>query len=324
MAIKQLRALFNPENYHGWNRSKRYFEGWYYKLISEDEKSAVALIPGIAMDEKGNKQAFIQVLDGKKFKAYYHKFEADKFIPHPKKFELQIGTNSFSRNRLSLDMPELKGELTFTNMVNWPNEWYSPGIMGPFSFIPFMECYHGILSMDHKVEGQLVIDGEKMNFDGGRGYMEKDWGHSFPSAYIWMQSNHFEEAGISFKASVAKIPWLGSSFVGFIAELWIKDQLIQFTTYNFTRLRKSIAGQENVELLMENNRHRLEVLAHRHNATELASPIAGFMDGRINESMTSEINVRLLDKKSQKLIFHGTGKNAGLEVAGNIPEITFK
>jgi hypothetical protein len=322
MLFKKTKALFNSEQYHGWGRSKRYFEGWYYKLISADEKHALAVIPGIAMDEKGNQQAFIQVLDGKQLTAQYHKFNSSEFKPKPGIFELDLAQNFFSKNKVQLNLPGIVGELNFKQMVNWPNEWYSPGIMGPFSFVPFMECYHGILSMDHQIEGVLEIDGQVVDFNNGRGYMEKDWGHSFPSAYIWMQSNHFAEKGISLKASVAKIPWLTSSFVGFIAGLWLQDRLIQFTTYNFTKLRKSFANQERVDLVMENGKHRLEILAHRDQATELASPIAGFMDGRISESMTSKIEVQVWDKKAGKVLFEGIGENAGLEVAGNIPEIT--
>ena len=151
--------------------------------------------------------------------------------------------------------------------------------------------------------------------------MEKDWGQSFPSAYFWMQTNHFSETGISFKASVAKIPWLRSSFVGFIAGIWLHDRLIQFTTYNSSHLRKSFANNEKVELVMENPNHRIEILAKRNDSTELASPILGFMDGRISESMTSEIEVQLFDKKNQKIIFTDIGRNAGLEVAGKIDEI---
>ncbi|MEZ4893124.1 MAG: tocopherol cyclase family protein [Saprospiraceae bacterium] len=37
----------------------------------------------------------------------------------------------------------------------------------------------------------LTINGEELDFTGGKGYMEKDWGRSFPSAYFWMQTNHF-------------------------------------------------------------------------------------------------------------------------------------
>ncbi len=46
-----------------------------------------------------------------------------------------------------------------------------------------------------------------------------------------MQTNHFSKPGISLKASVANIPWLGRSFVGFIAGLYFENQLIEFTTY---------------------------------------------------------------------------------------------
>ena len=66
MILDKLHALWHPECYHGWGKTKRFFEGWYYKLVSEDQTHALAVIPGIAMDEMGNKQAFIQVLDGKK------------------------------------------------------------------------------------------------------------------------------------------------------------------------------------------------------------------------------------------------------------------
>ena len=31
----------------------------------------------------------------------------------------------------------------------WPVKVTSPGAMGPYAFVPFMECYHGVVSMDH-------------------------------------------------------------------------------------------------------------------------------------------------------------------------------
>ncbi|MFT5384153.1 MAG: tocopherol cyclase [Saprospiraceae bacterium] len=321
MLQKKLQALFNPEQYHGWGRTKRYFEGWYYKVVNEVEDRAFAFIPGIAMDKEGSQQAFVQVLDGKKRTAEYHKFEAKDFKPEAGKFEVKIADNFFSTKKIILDLPTVNGELNFMNQVPWPSSWYSPGIMGPFSFVPFMECYHGILSMNHSIEGQLKIHDELIDFTKGRGYMEKDWGHSFPSAYIWMQTNHFSQPGISLKASVAKIPWMGSSFVGFIAGVWLKDRLIEFTTYNFTKLQKSYADQEKVELVMENRNYRLEILAHREASTALASPISGFMDGRIEESMTTKIEVRLYDKKSQRILLEDTGRNTCLEVAGKVHEI---
>jgi len=313
--------MFNPDQYHGWGRDKRYFEGWYFKVVSESEDRAFAFIPGIAMNEEGDKQAFIQVLDGKKLTAEYHKFKASDFHPEPGKFELEIAGNHFSNCRILLDIPEIKGELTFNGNVGWPRKWYSPGIMGPYSFVPLMECYHGILSMDHIIKGSLRIGHEEIDFTDGRGYIEKDWGKSFPSAYIWLQTNHFSKPGTSLKVSVAKIPWMGTSFTGFIAGLFVNGQLFRFTTYNSTHLLKSFADGERVELIMQNKKYRLEITARRDSATELASPISGFMDGRISESMTDVAEVILSERITGKKLFHDTGRNAGLEVAGNIQEI---
>jgi hypothetical protein len=136
-----------------------------------------------------------------------------------------------------------------------------------------------------------------------------------------MQSNHFSEAGISLKCSVAKIPWMRGSFVGFIAGVWLKDRLLRFTTYNQSKLRKSYADEREVEIVLENKNYLLEILAVRDGATALASPINGFMKGRIEESMTSSITVMLTDKKNNTVLLNDSGKNAGLEVAGNIKEI---
>ena len=317
----KMKALFNAEQYHGWGKTKRYFEGWYYKVISADEQQAYAFIPGVAMDEQGERHAFVQVLNGKQRTAAYHRLPFEQFAPQGGKFEVSIGDNFFSRERIHLQLPNIQGELRFEGLVPWSNSWYSPNIMGPFSFVPMMQCYHGILSMTHHIEGRLSMDGADIDWTGGRGYMEKDWGRSFPSGYIWMQTNHFSDPDVSIKSSVARIPYLGTSFVGFIAGIWLHDRLLEFTTYNGTRLRRSFADEERVELIYENRRHRLEILAHRQAGTALASPISGFMDGRIEESMTATVEVQLTDRKRKRILLEDTGRNAGLEVAGKIEDV---
>jgi tocopherol cyclase len=321
VTIQKLNALFNPESFQGWGKKKKYFEGWYFKVVNESETEAYAYIPGIAMDENGQSHAFIQVLNGKQKTAEYHTFESRDFIPSTGLFKISIGSNHFSRESIALDLPGIKGHLEFSGNIPWPNKWYSPGIMGPYAFAPFLECYHGVVSMDHSLKGSLEINGKIVDFGNGRGYIEKDWGRSFPSAYIWIQTNHFGSKGISLKASVAKIPWLRSSFVGFIAGFYLGNQLIRFTTYNRSSLVKSRVQPGIVELELVNRDYRLEIAAHRDIATALASPIRGMMEGRIEESMTSLAEIRLTDRKSGELIFSDTGRNVSLEVAGNIEEI---
>ena len=319
--IQSVRALFNPDQFQGNGKEKRYFEGWYFKVVNESQTAAYAVIPGVAMDDAGRKQAFIQVLDGKRHTAVYHKFDFESFSFSEKEFSIAIGKNSFSAHHLELDLPGMSGRLEFSDLVPWPKPFYSPGIMGPYAFIPFMECYHGILSMDHSVDGKLSVEDREIDFGGGRGYTEKDWGRSFPSSYVWMQSNHFSLPGISLKASVAKIPWIRNSFVGFIAGVWLHNRLIRFTTYNGSSLKKLRIDPGKVELVVENKQHQFSIMVSREAATGLASPIQGMMDGRIEESMTSSLEVLLTDKKTGQVILNDTGRNGGLEVAGEISEI---
>jgi tocopherol cyclase len=317
----RVKNIFYPDRFQGWGRTKSYFEGWYFKLVDETGDAALAVIPGVAMDGFGKQHAFIQVLDGRKKTSNYHRFSFEDFRAIPDAFEVSIKSNKFSSAGIELDLPELKGSLEFLNPVAWPNPVYAPGIMGPFSFVPFMECYHGIVSMDHGLTGTLILSGQEINFENGRGYIEKDWGHSFPSAYIWMQSNHFSRTGISIKLSVAKIPWLTGSFTGFICGIWINDQLIRFTTYNRSALKKCFVDQAAVSITLESPDYLLEVNAIRDHATQLAAPIRGFMDGRIEESMSAKISVRLIERGSDNVILQDIGLHAGLEVAGLISEL---
>ena len=316
--LTKIRSLFNPPMYQGWGNRKKYFEGWYFKVVNAQETKAFAFIPGIAMDESGESHAFIQLLDGKAKKAEYFPFDAALFKPSDKKFEVAIGTSRFSYDGLTFDMPAIKGTLSFRGCVPWPSRWYSPGIMGPYTFAPFMECNHGIVSMDHSIAGSLVINGEEIDFTGGRGYIEKDWGHSFPSAYIWMQSNHFDQPGVSFKASVARIPWVTGNFTGFIAGFWFNNRLYRFTEYNRSRLSKLRTSESGAEIEFRNRHYTLRLAAPVDKATSLAAPVRGLMDGRIEESMTSVISLTLSDTSTGQIIYSGNGRNGSVEISGDI------
>lgn len=318
--LHRLNSIFNPERFQGHGKTKSYFEGWYFKLVSKDKRS-LAIIPGLAYDEHGKGHAFIQILDGNRKTGSYIRFDISQFRAAKDKFLVTIGGNVFSDQQITLNLEELKGTISFRETVGWPKPWYSPGIMGPFSFVPFMECYHGIVSMDHQLQGSLVFNGETIDFWDGRGYLEKDWGRSFPSAYTWMQSNHFSERGISLKCSVARIPWLGSSFTGFIAGLWLKDHLIRFTTYNSSDLLACQINREQVKIRLKNPDYFLDILAYRSEATQLAAPIRGAMEGRIQETMDARLDIKLTLARSGKTVIEDSGHHAGLEVAGDIEKI---
>lgn len=275
------------------------------------------------MGQDGEKHAFIQVMDGKNCRAEYHRFEARDFRPSAHRFELEVGANYFSSEKMILDLPGIRGEIQFKNSTPWPKMWGAPGIMGWYSFVPFMECNHGIVSLHHGLDGQLNFTGQPdirvAPFTGGKGYIEKDWGRSFPRAYVWMQSNHFKHAErISVMASVAHIPWLGSHFIGFISGMWLEDRLFKFATYTGARKFLSITNEQ-VELIFKGPSTELRILARQAAGAALISPLSGEMKGKIQESLLATLQVELLENGQR--IFEDTGRNAGLEVAGAVESL---
>jgi hypothetical protein len=319
--VKKIRALWRPEMYHGWGKSKPYFEGWYLKIVDATRTHAYAVIPGISHGANGEDHSFIQVLDGIAKKSYYFKFPVTAFRPGHYDFSLELGNNTFSRNEVVLDLPLLKGRLSFQNHILWPSTFFSPGVMGWYSFVPMMECYHGVLSMHHDIRGSLhrMDKNELISFDEGLGYMEKDWGKSFPSWWIWIQSNHFSKnKSASVMVSVARIPFLGSHFNGFLGGWYFKGKLYRFTTYTGAKLKTRVVGTS-IHITLSDKVYRLEIQAKQEpGAGELKSPIRGEMTGKVNESLQGILQVSFF--QGDKCLYQDQGKMAGVEVAGDVPD----
>jgi len=315
------KALWNHDMYHGWNKHKNYFEGWYVKIVSADQGHAYAFIPGISKETETNGHAFIQVMEGVKAQSQYIRFETDQFKPSQDRFDTQLGANRFHKNGLSLDLDGIKGELVFKNTHPWPTRMMAPGIMGWYSFVPFMQCYHGVVSLHHELEGSLNINGEVVDFTGGIGYIEKDWGTSFPKTWIWTQTNHLSNStgANCLMASVAHIPWLGQHFIGFLCGLMLDGELHVFTTYNGSKYTALIEGEE-IFLMFKHKSKVLEITAHKKAGAELISPMKGSMQGKLEESLQSELDIRL--SIDGTVVYEGLGTSAGLEIAGPLELIT--
>jgi tocopherol cyclase len=320
---RYLDLTFHPERYHGYEKKPPFFEGWYYKMVSADRATRYAIIPGIFLsDDPARHHAFIQVFDGVSGRATYHRYPAEAFEAGKDRFYVRVGESLFTHDRivLAIDDVDLRvsGELRFASPIAWPTTPFSPGIMGPFGYLPFMECYHGVLGLDHAVEGCLLIDDVPHDFTHGRGYIEKDWGQSFPSGWVWMQSNHFAQPGMSLTASIAEIPFAGTSFIGHIVGLWHQGVLHRFTTYLGAPTEKLDIDEAHVEWTLRNRTHRLQIRAHRAEATPLPGPDKIEMGKRVPETLRSRIELTLTPLKAgSPPSFVGVGECAALEVAGD-------
>lgn len=326
MIQRYIESVLHPERYHGHMLKPPFFEGWYYKLVDKTHRHRLAIIPGIFLSQDAeNHHAFVQVLDGMAGNATYHRYTASEFVAAKDRFEVQLGENRFNSTSVCLNIQDeqrhIQGEVTFGQLTPWEVTLASPGVMGPFAWIPNMECYHGVLSFDHNLQGGFLLNGAYIDFSGGKGYLEKDWGKGFPSGYVWMQSNHFATDRTSLETAIAIIPsGFGTSFRGMQCGFWHEGQLYKFTTYSGARLKHFRIQEHEVHITYTDRHHQLEINAERAEGTLLHAPIRTEMHRRVNETLKAKIHVKLSNRHGNTL-FEGEGINAGLEVHGDIKRL---
>jgi tocopherol cyclase len=309
-----------PEIYQGFKRTHTYFEGWYFKLVTADLRYSLALIPGISLAKK-DPHAFIQtflVKHGQKptLKHDYLRFATGEFTAERDQFRVAIGMSQFSFEHLHLDLKSttltIQGDLQFSQRVPLNQGFLNPSIMGPFAYLPRMECYHGVLSLTHFIKGKLQIHGETVDFTGGKGYLEKDWGTSFPSEYVWLQGNHFPEPTTSFFFSYARIPYLGLRFQGLIAHLYLNGEHYRFATYNGSKIVSELISPLHVEYVIKKGPYRLRIVADVQDLATLPSPKQGRMDQTIKEGLSGQILLWFM--KGKVILYQGQTTMAGIEI----------
>ncbi|MEG0779722.1 MAG: hypothetical protein RRY95_00085 [Oscillospiraceae bacterium] len=200
-----------------------YFEGWYWR--QQSAAHTIALIPAHHRSADGTRRASLQLLT--EDAAYQLDFPAAAFSVERTPFRVTLGDSAFTLSGCHIDCVaegvSFFGDLRYTARVTPPGD-----IMGPFRFVPGMQCRHSLLSLRHRVDGTLSIDGVPWVFDGGTGYIEGDRGRSFPKRYLWTQCTWAEG---SLLLSIADIPFCGGQFVGCIGAILYRGKTIRLGTY---------------------------------------------------------------------------------------------
>lgn len=289
-------------NFHGKHRKKSYFEGWYLKHQAGGH--TVAFIPAYHIDENGNKSVSLQIITNSK--AYFIAYPAEQLIVGEKEFYIRIGNSVFQQSGLTIDIHEdtlhMEGTLLYQAFRPLKSD-----IMGPFRFVPHMQCSHGVISKGHGLSGNLTINGITYSFDSGTGYIETDRGSSFPKSYIWTQCNCFQDADCSIMMSSADIPLGPARFRGCISFVQYQGKEYRLATYT-----GGLTEQYSPTCLsLRQGTHILRATVLEEHPLELRSPINGRMNERIRESAACTIRYEFFAQN--RLIFDLTSKQASFE-----------
>jgi len=113
---------------------------------------------------------------------------------------------------------------------------------------------------------------------------------------------------------VAKIPWMGKSFVGFIGGVLVGEKLYRFTTYTGAKMTAFSSWPGGAKIALEDNTYRLEAEVDNWDPAPLRAPKHGCMVERADESLDSQVRVKLSRLRSREVVLDDIGLHAGVEV----------
>lgn len=292
--------------YHGRQQRGPTFEGWYLKYQTR-EGQALALIPACHVGADGRRGASLQVLaEGR---SWWLEYPGAAFHASEPVFHVQLGQSLFTERETRLHV-EREGLSLYGTVRHGPFTPLGSDIMGPFRFLPAMECAHGVLSMGHPLEGSLTLNGELLDFSGGTGYLETDRGRAFPIRYLWTQCA-WQEAGLhSLMLSVAAIPMAGVRFTGCICAVCCGGKEYRLATYRGARVERWSADGVSIR----QGRYRLTADLLEGKACPLRAPVGGTMGRTVHESLCATVRYRFW--AGETLLLDRTDPCAGFEYAG--------
>ena len=251
-----------------------YFCGWYFKCQSPEH--TLAMIPAVHTSG-GKRTCSIQLISDEgnwaaTLPCQRPRMEKDK--------PCAVLDGSVFREdgiHLSVHTPSLTAEGA---VYFGPPTAIRYDIMGPFRYVPFMECRHSVFSMRHRVDGKITVNGTEYCFADAVGYIEGDRGRSFPRRYAWTQCCF---PGGSLMLSVAEIPLGPVRFTGVIGVVWLGEKEYRLATYLGARTVKIQDG----EIVVRQGNLSLTAALLEKNAYPLRAPVSGQMERTIRESVTS-------------------------------------
>lgn len=277
-----------------------YFKGWYFKCSTKDK--TIAFIPAYHYSNDKKSTSLQIITDDKALNIPFNTLDCQE-----KPLYVKIGNCVFSDKGITLNFQS--GNLTLAGTLNF--EQISPiryDIMGPFKFVPFMQCRHSVYSMFHRINGQITVNNQRFEFKDGIGYIEGDRGRSFPKKYIWTQCSFKSN---SLMLSVADIPFLGIDFTGIIGVLLLNGKEYRIATYLGAKIKQ--IGKNTVTVKQGTFEFTAKLI--KNNAHPLSAPTNGNMSRTIHESASCKAYYRF--SHNNKILFEFATDKASFEFEYN-------
>ncbi|MGI5929694.1 hypothetical protein [Pseudoflavonifractor sp.] len=190
--------------FYGAGKRGPYFEGWQLRHQAPTGE-VLSIFPVLRIDKAGNTSAVIRVesRDG----IWNVSCPGGSLQASEGLFQIWVQGSLFNRKGVWLDLRTrdmtLCGELRYGPFTPLKSE-----LMGPLGALTLLPVRRGVISMGHRLEGVLMLNGRRIDFTGGTGFIETVRGTALPAASLWSQSIWREERSNSLLVSVERLPTL--------------------------------------------------------------------------------------------------------------------
>ena len=256
---------------------RSYFCGWYFRCQSD--RQTLAVIPSVHRTGDSDFCTIQLITNSEAYNLHLPYSAFQKRDDH-----ITIAGNHFGPDGIMLDIQS--DEFRASGCVKFGA--FTPlryDIMGPFRFVPFMQCRHSVFSLHHTVNGKFTVNGIPYSFQDSIGYIEGDRGYSFPKEYVWTQCS-FPDGALML--SVADIPLGRFHFTGVIGVVYIHGKEYRLATYLGAKAVKILPE----EIIVRQGKYTLTAHPKEVSGHLLLAPENGMMSRKISEQPSCQIHFR--------------------------------
>ena len=335
--------------YHWDGSSRRFFEGWYYRVTLPDCGQTFAFMYSIEdpIGGKPHSGGAAQIFGPDDQYLWRTLPDVQRFWASSSQLELaHWGKTDLATQPILLIPPEFEryvqegyqatatwnqGEIhdptssdracrwqyAIQPVYGWGNQGtLQQSTAGWLSFLPIFEPGWQILMAHGLATGWIEWNGKRYEFTNAPAYGEKNWGGAFPQKWFWLNCNSFDGADLALTAGGGRrgvLWWMESvAMVG----LHYQGKFYEFVPWN-SEVHWHIQPWGRWEMQARNSEFEIELTGTTDlPGTPLRAPTENGLIFCCRDTMQGQLSLELRSRRGGKPILQATSSLCGLETGG--------
>jgi len=344
-----LQSTKTPHSGYHWDgNSRRFFEGWYYRVTLPQHGSSFAFMYSIEDPNGGTYSGGAAQILGPEDEYLWRTFPSvARFWASPSQLELghwgktTLGTQPIRLMPAEFALHVQDGyqatsawnqgvisdpgsdracswQYSIQPVYGWGNKGnWQQSTAGWLSFLPIFEPGWQILMAHGLATGWIEWKGKRYHFTDAPAYSEKNWGGAFPQKWFWLNCNSFDgEPDLALTAGGGRrgvLWWMESvAMVG----LHYRGKFYEFVPWN-SEVYWDILPWGRWQMQARNAEYEIELIGTTDlPGTALRAPTTNGLAFCCRDTMQGQLSLQLRSRGSTQLILEAKSSLCGLETGG--------